>query len=657
MSEFCRCGKAVFKGGRCNNCYMRDYYHHQKRKSEIKNNDFMAEPFEEMLKSELIPLFNQNTDEKITEWTEKNVFLPPGEGAYSAKNPDWSLAPEMDFIFEQVKNPDVKEIYLMFSSQSSKTLFQFCLNAWFIAVRKINGLFVAPSERLTDRIKTRMEKIFNSSPILGYEEKKGGKNTLSFGTNHINIGLATSPDSLAEMPADFVDFDELDEVKPQDINPVQLARSRGRTKPNFKMILCSTPKKLEGHNGILDYYNQSKRFDIEMKCPHCEEYSIFDESTIMAPEGADHREIESKSLGFAVCPKCGCEIDDTQHEKMVMTQRWKDLDPHLPMTYIGFHKASWNTVFNDFSSIAAKRLKSKEEGPNSEKDFYNSECAQPIDLDSLGGDIEQTAIALESYNRKEIPADVTVLTIGADVGVYEVHCVVIGWAPGNKKYQIFEQVISWDNQDFDKVERGLMHLQNDIASDFKYLGTGTRPMFVGGAIDSGYRPNLIYEFCRKHPQWIPIKGRNPMTKPWVITPADAQRRYGKAAAGVNLYTINQFYWQDVFQTALERPLNTDGSFNLPFDFHPRYLDQINSEVKKLKVNSSGVQVEVWEKKSRSAQNHFRDATIYGVMRGYSLDIDKMKKFEAMAKPQEKKTIPKFGGAIRGRNRASLGGRR
>ncbi len=54
----------------------------------------------------------------------------------------------------------------------------------------------------------------------------------------------------------------------------------------------------------------------------------------------------------------------------------------------------FSTIHNDFSSIAAKRVKAREEGTNSFKDFYNSECAKPTDLDALGGDIEQTELAL-----------------------------------------------------------------------------------------------------------------------------------------------------------------------------------------------------------------------------------------------------------------------
>lgn len=644
--QFCKvCGKPAVKFGFCKAHYDKDWRARKKDEAETQHLELVATSFEQLLKDALIPLFKQETDQKITQWTEENIFLPDGEGFFSVSHPDWSFAPEMEYIFEQLKNPDVKEIYLQFGSQSSKTLFQICAISWFISERRVNGMFVPPDERLIKRLQVRMHNIWEKSPIMNFEPKKGGKEFSSFGTNRVAWGLATSPSSLAEMPADFVDFDEIDEIKDQDINPIQLARSRGRTKPNFKLILASTPKKLEGKGGIQDYFNTSKRHIIEMQCPHCEEWSEFTEECIQAEEGADYRSIEANSLGFAICPTNGCEIRDEHHEKMVITQRWKDLDPDLPMTYIGFHKASWNTIHNDFSSIAAKRLKAKEEGNNSYKDFFNSECAKPIDLDSLGGDVDQSELSLEKYNRKEIPADVKALTIGVDVGVRIVSCVVEGWANNGKIYKIYEQEIAWDDREWPKVERGINHLIEDT-KQFRYLGNGARPQFVGGAIDAGYRSNLIYDFCRRNPLWIPVMGKEPLSAPWVISKADPQKRYGKSSHGVKLYVLKSYYWQDVFQTALEKPSDTDGSFNLPFDVHERYISHLNGEVKKLKTNSQGHQVEVWEKKSRTSKNDYRDASIYAMVRGYTLDLEKMREIKKVERAPS--SIPKYNPNVRGR---------
>lgn len=161
--KFCsQCGKPAFKAGLCNAHYMQQYRAKQKEKAEYVG-DLNTLTWQEQLKQELLPVFEGQTDQLITEWTEEQIFLPDGEGFFSAAHPDWSMAPEMSFIFEQLKNPEVKEIYLMFGSQSSKTLFQICAMSWFVSTKKVNGLFVPPDERLINRLKIRMEGIWEKS--------------------------------------------------------------------------------------------------------------------------------------------------------------------------------------------------------------------------------------------------------------------------------------------------------------------------------------------------------------------------------------------------------------------------------------------------------------------------------------------------------------
>ena len=159
MAVSCRCGKPIVKAGRCRACYEVDRRARIKEESQVSHLETISESFEELIRSQLISIFNTDTDQKITDWTEQNIFLPDGEGFFSVSHPDWTMAPEMEFIFEQLKNPDVKEIYLQFGSQSSKTLFQICAMSWFIAERKVNGLFVPPDERLIKRLQVRMHNI------------------------------------------------------------------------------------------------------------------------------------------------------------------------------------------------------------------------------------------------------------------------------------------------------------------------------------------------------------------------------------------------------------------------------------------------------------------------------------------------------------------
>lgn len=586
----------------------------RRKNAEELNQEIVKESFFQQLKRSLTPVFESATDEPICDWSQRKMKLPDGEGAQGSTSPDWSLAPEMKTIFEFVKDPDVREIYLMFSSQSSKSISLFSIISWFVDVRRVNGMFVAPSVRLFKRLKRRMGLIFEASD-LGYSKEQSGEDFFKFGHNFINMALATSADSLAEQPAEFVAMDEIDEIPEQELNPVQLARSRLRTKKNSKLLLGSTPKKLEGKGGILDFYNNSKKYVLEMNCPHCLEWSHFTQEHISSPDGATYKEIAFEGLGFAICPQNGCEISDEFHDEMIDSQRWKCLNPEEPATFVGFYKPVWNTKFEDWSSVASERLKTEAEGENSHKDFFNSWCAQPVDLSAKMIDLEDNDFKLEKYKRGQIPSDVQALTLGIDLGTKEAYCVLIGWSDNGKIYEIWDQAISWDDRDFSKIERGIQHLINDVGTEIRYLGTGPTPRISRGLFDSGYKTPEVYDFCRRNPMFSPAKGKEPLSKPWLISKADPQRKFGARSKGVNLYVLKSYYWQNVFDSMLQREADSPNSFNVPVDVHNRYVSHLNAEVRRLKIDKFGNQVEVWEKVHKLKQNDFRDATIYAIVAG------------------------------------------
>ena len=105
-------------------------------------------------------------------------------------------------------------------------------------------------------------------------------------------------------------------------------------------------------------------------------------------------------------------------------------------------------------------------------------------------------------------------------------------------------------------------------------------------------------------------------QPWIITKADPKRRYGRASTGVNLYTIKSYYWQNVLDSILQKEADSPNSFNVPVDVHNRFINHLNAEVRRMKVDKKGNQVEVWEKAHRMKKNDLRDATIYSIVAGH-----------------------------------------
>ena len=588
------------------------------------------EQYRAFLARKLLPIFRARTDVPVWEWCEEKIKLPAGEGFMGKDQPDHSLTPESKQVLEAIRNPNVRQIVMMYSAQSSKTFTMMEATAYMMGERKVNGVFALPSTTLQTRIYSRFRAIAERSSIgMVNERGKSNKEQIRFDAgNYLNWALMSSPQTMAETPADWVCADEVDENKNTDLDPISLLTARGQTRPNFKILIGSTPKKLAGSGGILDYYNKAKRHWLVWECPHCKSWEHFDFDTFRYPDGVDARVIESQSLAWAECPKCGGKITDADQRQLVERQRFECLDPDLPETMVSFQKSIWHSVFKSISSCVAAYLERKDD-PSKLADFYNSWCARPMDLSVLTSDFEDKE-RLADFPRGVIPADVVAVTIGIDVGVDSVFVALIGWSSNDRKYLIWEDVIFYGGVDsFERAEQAIL----DVASldKFEYLGSGAKPRVVAGAIDSGFNTRSVYDFCRRNPWCVPIKGNARLSAPWVITDADPKAQYGKSSRGVVLYSLSHGYWQDELHRSIEIRGGVNGSLSIPYDVSKRYLQHLNSEVKKRIETKNGVEYR-WEKPHLHARNDLRDATVYSIFAGHRVNCHKIKA-DATPKPQ------------------------
>lgn len=624
------CGKTEFCKGLC-----AGHYHAQRRakKRAADHAAVMAgldRDFLHALVRQAVPIFERATDQPVWEWTEENIRLPESE-SFAGSVPDWGLAPEMKFIFEQLKNPDVREITLMFSSQSSKTLFGICAMAWLIDQAKLNGMFCMPTQALYNRMpRQRLRPIYEISSIgLGEDPRDNTQQTMKFnGSQFLTFALASSPAQIAEMPAGFVWADEIDEIKKMDIDPIELMQSRIRTfKARSKFILSSTPKRLLGDGGVLDHYSVSRRHIIEMKCPECGSWQVWDFEQIKWPgkddkkaKQPDPNELAANSMAWAEC-KNGCKVTDESHDEMVEGSRWLCLDPEKPETHIGFQKRVYETIHENWSSTARAYLQKKAQGENALKDFHNSWLAMPIDLKARIVDVGETRARLDSYQKGQIPAGCKAITAGVDVGKDDAWLVLLAWAPGGRMYEFWSARIDWEGDKVGKLMNGIAKAVND---SWPYLGIGDPPRFMGGCIDSGYKTDLVYNFCRANHLFKPIKGAVNLSRAWVVNSVTPRRRPGEKVSGnLNLYTLNQPYWQDMLQTALEAEPEAPGGMNLPGNASPRYIQHLNNEVKVTDTDAKGRVREVWRPITGGAPNHLRDATLYAMVAGHLARVHNM----------------------------------
>lgn len=642
------CGKTkkIHTKGMCASCYLKGRRKEGKSLSE-RSRGLMPDvivrttyqDYYSGLIRDAISIFQKPPDVPVWQWSRDHIKLPSGQGYAGQTYPNWDIAPDMKYIFEQLKNPECREIVLKFGTQSGKTLFEICAMGYMINHYRANGLFMMPTETLFKRMpKTRLRPVYEISDI-GLRADIKGKATIDGlyfeHGNYIAYGKAFNTSSIAELPALWVMVDEVDEIRDVAIDPVELAKSRMRTfKNRSKLVLAGTPKKLDG--GMMQAYEAAKRHVIEMPCPFCGEYSVYEFESIKYPKDKDYRYIRANGLACAECPKCKAEIPDQLHDEMVLGNRWRCLDPELPDTAMSFQKRSWEGVFENWSSTAAAYLQKKEKGPDAETDFWNSWAAEPKDLRAQIMSVDEMKLRCTHYQRKEIPADVQAITCGIDLGKESVWVVFLGWAPQNVVYEFWSERIDWAGTDWDRVERGIMHAVNE-----KWIYKGDnhiKPALIQGCFDSGYLAPNVYDYCRKNPIFKPVKGVVGLNQVVSVSDADPKLRYGGHARGMKLYSIRSYYWQDVLQSYLQTQAETPGSLNLPGDAHRRYIQHLNGEVKRTKMDDKGKISEYWAPVTRMAPRDLRDATIYAIVAGHINNLH-MIPAPALTMPEEPKKAP------------------
>jgi phage terminase large subunit GpA-like protein len=592
------------------------------------------EKFLAIASKKLAPIFKAKLDKPVWEWCEEVLRLPAGEGLRGSDRPVHDLVPESKDVLEFLRNPNVRMITLMYSAQSSKTFTMMEATAYMMGERKVNGVFALPSTTLQTRIYNRFRSIAERSEIgLITERGKSNKEQLKFEAgNYINWALMSSPQTMAETPADWVTADEIDENKTSELDPIRLLTARGQTRPNFKILIGSTPKKLSGGGGILDYYNKSKRFVIEWLCPHCNKWELFDFESFRWPDGIDYRQIETESLAWAECPACNGKVTDADHINLVKNQKFTCLDPDLAETHVGFRKAIWHSISKNFSQVVAAYLECKDD-PAKLADFWNSWCARPMDLSVLTTDISEESLLSTTHKRGEIPADVVACSIGIDIGMDSAYVVLIGWGANGRKYLIWEDLVFYGGiESFSRAEKGIFQIAT--MQGMTWLGHGDPPICVAGAIDAGFNTPVIYDYCRRNPWLVPVMGNSRLTAPWVITSADPKAQYGKASVGVSLFNLDHTYWQDELHKSLETQSGAPFSLEIPADVSKRYLQHLNSEVKKKVETAQGIVLK-WEKPHKFAKNDLRDATVYAIFAGHMKSLHKIQpKVEQFYTPNE-----------------------
>jgi phage terminase large subunit GpA-like protein len=212
---------------------------------------------------------------KLSEWAEKNIFLPEGQSARAGNR--WRNWPYMVEILDSIADPECTRVVIQKGARLGFTKGLMVAIGATAATDPCGIILLVPtSEDATGFAVDELEPIFESSPALNGILKKGrndGRNTLTrkslLGGGSIKILAARAPRALRRHDAKKLFCDEVDAMEiTKEGDPIKLAEMRTFAHPDRKIVIGSTPTE-EDVSIIAKEYDASDKRIFEVPCPYC----------------------------------------------------------------------------------------------------------------------------------------------------------------------------------------------------------------------------------------------------------------------------------------------------------------------------------------------------------------------------------------------------
>ena len=616
----------------------------------------------------LLSIFEKEIDVPIWKWTEENITLKGTiEGRNGQKFPNWDLFPEMKEILEWPKDPETKKIFFNFSAQYTKTFSLLMLVMRFIYEGRV-VLFVLPDMDKRDKIRDRLKRLIVANrDLLGFNDERGASEKDSFAFYNggkVLFGILTSPSQLDETPADCVIIDEYDpyvnKAKAETISMIRRAENRLTSKANGLLLCASTASAIRGNGGITDWYESSKRHEVQMACPHCGEFHTWlydDHFGCDDYNEEDLGTIITQSLGFMACPSCGAELRDSDHYEMQKTKRVFCLDEDKTKISMGAYANTWTGPNKNFSEIV-HQYKESEDDPSQLADFYNSRESRPRDFSRMTKDIRE-GLNKADYELRCPPADCKVLAMGIDVQT-EGRCyvVVVGFGYNGNVYLVYKNQLGFGDRSQLRNEIVRHVNKNYVENKIKNQMGESLPLLVVGIDVDPFRAEIL-GLQRESRLYQSVKGSGSLNQARRHSEADGKNLFGFKPYGMTTLMISSDASNDSLDSLLNADPDNGHAFIIPqANVTNDFLDHLANVVQRTKVQGSKTIVQ-WETVTSSARKDYRDALRYAIesakdrsVKNYisrpSREVQQEEKAKVQASPARRQNINNLTSSFRRR---------
>ncbi len=570
----------------------------------------------------------------VSHWADGLRYLNP---ITSAEPGRWKTkrTPYLRGIMDAFTDPFVEEITVMAASQVGKTEAMYNMIGYLIDQDPGPTLVVMPREADAKSVSyNRVLPMIEGSEALRMHLPRitDDITRLEYHLDRMILYFAgsNSPADLASRPIRYLFLDEVDKYprfSGREADPIKLASERQKTFWNRKTVKVSTPTTRDGY--IYREYEKSDRRRFYVPCPHCGKYQVFLFGQIKWPKEERSSEvIRNEELAWYECVFCQKEIEDRHKPKILLSGKWVAEGAELTDSgrirksgfksrHAGFFLNSLYSPWLSFSDIAAEFLKSKDY-IELLMNFVNSWLAEVWEEKIEETTVDKIRSLSRDYEEGEVPDDVVLLTAGVDVQKDHFYYVIRGWGYYEESWLIRK----------DRVEHWEDIIEALFKTEYKKIAsTETLPVYLS-CIDSGYRTDEVYSFCREwQDKAKAIKGQENIQGGRFYNAARIDintRTGGIIKGGLVLWSLNTTQYKD----KINRLMTTKDPFKWHIFKNPddEYLNQVTSEHKVLIRNrKKGTAREVWQKKKEAVSNHYLDAEVYALAAADMLRVSMLRK--------------------------------
>ena len=525
---------------------------------------------------------------------------------------------------DAVSDPSLDAVLFVACSQGGgKTEILLNIAGYYMAHDPSPILIVEPTLEMADALsKDRLAGTIRATPVLrglvGDPRAKDSENSIRhkvFNGGHVTLVGANSPSSLAMRPIRILLGDEIARWPASagsEGAPMDIVDARTSAFWNARRYYATSPLEKETCPSW-DLWQRSDQNLYIVSCPDCSHEQDFRWEQVKWERDADGTHLPATTR--YECEKCGDLWDDVTRWRAIMRGGYQPQAPanRTKNRIAGYRLPAMAVIGRTLSKMVEQFLAAK---GNREKlkAFVNTVLAEW--WEETGESVDETGLMdrREDWSTMlpkgaDVPSEVALLTLGADVNKDFVAWEVVGWGRGEESWSVATGKIYGEAV----KDAAVLEEIDDVMKRAWVHAKGFEIFIRAGALDTGYATQACYRYIKPRlrralpngkPQFFfAIKGVPGEGKP--IWPESASQTRMKIGGHVHLWSIGVDAAKDQVMARLGIAEPGPGYCHFPLTRTKDFFEELTAE-KAISKITAGRSKRVWVKKSEGRRNEAFD---------------------------------------------------